>query len=93
MGHPIANMWGEEGKTRFRIRPNFEKMETVRISNLSNEELLMETVNAGSGDDYDGEFTQEGTITYRLLIVELVKRLGSIKFIDPAKLDKGFIGR
>lgn len=49
--------------------------EKHRIANLNNSALFDETLEAAGGDDYDGGFTQRGTVTYDLLREELERRL------------------
>ena len=53
------------------------------IENMSNEELLEETIALGGGDDYDiGCYTPMGEVEFECLLAELRKRLK----------DSGFLG-
>ena len=51
--------------------------EVKRISQLSNLDLLEDTLELAGGDDWDGDFTEDGQITYSLLEEELRERLES----------------
>ena len=52
-----------------------------RIQSMSNEDVLQETLESMSGDDYDGCFTKEGDWNCKKLQSELRKRLLEIKFL------------
>ena len=52
-----------------------------RIRSISNDELLEETFDAGNGDDFEGEFTDEGKWEYEALKSELRTRLWMKGFI------------
>lgn len=59
-----------------------------KILNMSNFDLLTETIYAAGGDDYDGGFTEEGRIEYAALRKELSKRLKQYQFFKHGeKLD------
>ena len=51
------------------------------MQELSNHDLLIESLLLAGGDDYDGAFTGEGEITFNLLKQELYKRLINYKFL------------
>ena len=72
-----------------RASPNWQKKEQERIPQLSNRELLDETLELAGGNDYDGGYTPDGQITYHLLHNELYLRL--YDWLDkplPKKEDK-----
>ena len=48
---------------------------TEDVKNMSNEELLNETLFLAQGDDYDGCFTDKGQWEYDYLRLELKNRL------------------
>jgi len=54
----------------------WQTKELERISKLTNKELLDEVLYLCGGDDWEGEFTAEGSWTYKKLVNELEKRLG-----------------
>lgn len=51
------------------------------IKNLSNDQLLEDTIQLAVGDDWDGLFTRTGKKRFRLLRQELERRLKEIKFL------------
>ena len=53
----------------------WQKKFLVRISKLSDKDLLGETLEMASGDDYDGGFTERGYWEYEQLRKALDKRL------------------
>jgi hypothetical protein len=59
----------------------YKKLETERITALSNEDLYREAIELSGGDDYDGCFSAEGEIQYPLLMQELDSRLFKNGFI------------
>lgn len=71
-----------------RASPNHEKNERVRITALDNSKLLREFRWLAGGDDYDGCFTANGEITFRVLKEVLRNRLVSSGFLpDDFTLD------
>lgn len=54
----------------------WQTKELERIAELTNKELLDEVLDLAGGDDWEGEFTAEGSWTYDKLVDELEKRLG-----------------
>ncbi len=48
---------------------------TDKVDNMSNKELLNQTLWLAGGDDYEGEFTTKGRFEYNYLTEELNKRL------------------
>jgi len=71
-----------------KLKPNIMKNKykwqdeiLARIENMSNEELLDETLCLAGGDDYDGCFTSRGSWEYSALTSELEKRLKVCGFL------------
>jgi hypothetical protein len=56
-----------------------------RVSQMSNEELLRETLDLAGGDDYDGCFTDKGRRQYEILEAELHSRLLKYGFLGEDK--------
>ena len=59
----------------------WKEVTLTRIENMSNEELLEETLGLAGGDDYDGYFTDLGQFEYDTLYNELQKRLKICGFL------------
>lgn len=53
----------------------------IRVAAMSNDELLLETINASGGDNYDGCFTEQGDAEFEILENELIRRLKAIGFL------------
>ncbi len=54
---------------------DWQERERKRIERLDNYYLYHETIDLAGGDDWDGEFTNKGKITFDLLKTELELRL------------------
>lgn len=65
-----------------RISKKWKDAEEARISAMSNETLLEETLDAQMGDDYDGGFTKRGFATMDLMLEELRERLRGCGFLS-----------
>lgn len=73
---------------KYDLPKDYEEKQKIRISKLSNSQLLNDALFLTRGDDWEGEFTECGETTCRLLIDELEKRLKEIKFLkSKEKID------
>ena len=54
---------------------DWQKREKERIEKLDNYDLYCATMDLAGGDDWDGDFTNNGKITFDLLSTELELRL------------------
>jgi len=52
-----------------------------QVEQMSNEDLLADTMNLAGGDDYDGCFTLKGLRQFEILENELNKRLVNCGFL------------
>lgn len=68
-----------------RITKEWLDGERVRIEGLSNEALLDETLDAETGDDYDGCFTRRGEEQLNMLLEALRKRLLKCGFLPKKR--------
>lgn len=60
---------------RQAVNEGWQAKETARVAGLSNRQLLDETLEAVTGDDWEGSFTPKGRVTCDLLRHELYLRL------------------
>ena len=65
-----------------RARKGYRTKEIERIVSLSNDDLFEEYSDILPGDDYDGGFTREGSITCAIASAELIRRLVSCGFLS-----------
>jgi hypothetical protein len=68
-----------------RVTKVWRSREKARIDALSNEALLDETLDAETGDDYDGCFTRQGEEQLSMLLEVLRERLRKCGFL-PKKV-------
>jgi hypothetical protein len=73
---------------RTGMKSNHVKKETKRIAKLSNEDLLIETIELSAGDDYDGCFTPDGDASLEILKAELKRRLIAVGFATEKLWEK-----
>lgn len=71
-----AKMYGMHHSNKQKLIAHL-KREQVRVQSLSNQNLFEEYSQLLPGDDYDGCFTHEGTVTMALLTDEIEGRLES----------------
>ncbi len=74
----MKDIAGEESLKKNKTR---REEFSQRIKIISNEDLLQETLDSMSGDDWDGCFSKEGDWDCKHLQSELRKRLTEFKFL------------
>ena len=74
-----------------RLNKIDKEIEITRIKSLNNIDLLDETLDWASGDDYYGEFTESGLFIFNELKKELENRLKDWLNENNERIDNSYI--